>query len=143
MRSDEPVPVTAGAGDDGQALGAAPADDPRSEVNKVLLRGRVSAGPERREMPSGTSIVTLRVSVTRAPTPMAKGSKQGSDWVGCVAWGGRQRRQVAAWRAGDVVEVQGALRRRFYRGGAGTVMRLEVEVLGGRMVKRAKHGAVA
>ena len=118
-------------------------DEHGSEVNEDLLRGRVSTGPERREMPSGTSIVTLRVSVTRASTPMAKGSKQASDWVDCVAWGGRQRRQVAAWRAGDVVEVRGALRRRCHRGGSGTVMRLEVEVLAGRMVKRAKTGAVA
>jgi single-strand DNA-binding protein len=75
--------------------------------------------------------------MTRSPTPMTKGSKQGSDWMDCVAWGGRQRRRVGSWRVGDVVEVQGALRRRFYRGGTGTTMRLEVEVLSGRMVRRA------
>ncbi len=103
----------------------------------MTLRGRVSTAPESRELPSGTSIVTLRVSVTRASTPMTKGSKQGSDWVDCVAWGSRQRRRVVGWRLGDLVEVEGALRRRFYRGGTGTAMRLEVEVLGGRLITRA------
>ena len=42
--------------------------------------------------------------------------------------------RVSGWRAGDVVEVEGALRRRFQRGGAGTSTRLEVEVLSGRLV---------
>ncbi len=110
-------------------------------VNAVTLRGRVSTAPELRELPSGTRIVTLRVSVARDPSPMTRGSKQTPDWVDCVAWGSRQRRRVAGWRVGDVVEVEGALRRRFYRGGAGTAMRLEVEVLGGRLRSRAK-GAV-
>jgi single-strand DNA-binding protein len=106
-------------------------------VNHVTLRGRVSTAPEARQLPSGTAIVTLRISVLRTTSPMSKGSKQGSDWVDCVAWGASQRRRVSAWRSGDLVEVDGALRRRVYRGGAGTGMRLEVEVLAGRMVARA------
>jgi single-strand DNA-binding protein len=106
-------------------------------VNEVTLRGRVSSAPAQRELPSGACIVTLRVAVPRSPSPMTKGSKQASDWVDCVAWGARQRRRLGSWRVGDVVEVEGALRRRFYRGGDGTAMRLEVEVLGGRIVKRA------
>ena len=110
-------------------------------VNAVTLRGRVSRGPELRELPSGACIATVRISVTRSPSPMTKGSKQGSDWVDCVAWGARQRRRVHAWRVGDVVEVDGALRRRFYRGGGGTAMPLEVEVLAARMVRRADRRA--
>ncbi len=106
-------------------------------VNEVVLRGRVSSAPELRELPSGTCITTLRISVARSPSPMTKGSRQGTDWVDCVAWGARAQRRVSGWRVGDVVEVEGALRRRFYRGSAGTAMRLEVEVLTGRMVKRA------
>jgi single-strand DNA-binding protein len=97
----------------------------------------VSTVPEVRELPSGACIVTLRITVPRSPSPMTKGSKQPSDWVDCVAWGARQRRRVGTWRAGDLVEVDGALRRRCYRGGDGTAMRLEVEVLAARIVKRA------
>jgi single-strand DNA-binding protein len=116
-------------------------------VNEVTLRGRVSREPELRELPSGTLIVTVRISVARAPSPMSKGSKQGSkqgwDWVDCVAWGARQRRRVSTWRVGDIVEVEGALRRRIYRGGAGTAMLLEVEVLAGRMIGRADRRSVS
>jgi len=120
-----------------EALEAPEEDAATTMVNEVTLRGRISSAPELRALPSGTTIVTLRVAVPRSPTPMTKGSKQGSDWVDCVAWGSRSRRRVSTWRVGDVVEIHGALRRRFFRGGAGTAMRLEVEVLGGRMVKRA------
>lgn len=110
-------------------------DDQENNENAVLLRGRVSSGPERRELPSGAEIVTVRLSVSRSPTPMTRGSKQSVDWVDCVAWGGTPRRSVASWSVGDVVEVRGALRRRFYRGAQGTATRLELEVLRGRRVR--------
>ena len=112
-------------------------------VNEVTLRGRVSTAPAARELPSGTTIVTLRVTVARAETPMTKGSKQQSDWVDCVAWGAQPRRRVVGWRAGDLVEVKGALRRRVHRGGAGVTMHLEVEVLDGCMVSRAAREPAA
>jgi single-strand DNA-binding protein len=145
MSSTEPTPTgepdpqeTApedGSGEDGSGEAGTVAEP--AAVNAVTLRGRVSTAPELRSLPSGTSIVTVRVSVARARTPMTKGSRQSSDWVDCIAWGARQRRRVSGWRMGDVVEVEGALRRRVYRHGAGTGMRLEVEVLDGRMVARA------
>ena len=100
--------------------------------NTVELRGRVTSAPIERELPSGAVIVTFRVSVPRAKTPMTSGSSQSSDWVDCVAWSARSRRSVAAWEVGDQVEVSGALRRRFYRAGEGAGTRLEVEVLGAR-----------
>ena len=68
---------------------------------------------------------------------MSSKSKQTSDWVDCVAWGGRTKRSVRRWRVGDVVEVEGALRRRFFRMQARTSTRVEVEVLAGRLVERA------
>ena len=110
-------------------------------ANVVRLRGKVSTPPEERELPSGTTIVTVRLSVPRDPSPMTTGSRQTTDWVDCAAWGGRARRSVVGWRAGDVVELEGALRRRFYRGGTGTSTRLEVEVLSARMVARASAKA--
>ena len=103
--------------------------------NTVELRGRVTSTPVERELPSGTVITTFRMSVARARTQMTAGSGQGADWVDCVAWSARNRRTVAGWAVGDEVEVSGALRRRFYRGGAGAVTRLEVEVLGARRAR--------
>lgn len=101
----------------------------------VLLRGRVTAPPEERELPSGDLIVTFRLSLRRRPTPLGRGSRQTADWVECVAAGARVRRAVTAWRSGDEVEVDGVLRRRFYRTAGGGGSRLEVEAL---QVRRAR-----
>jgi single-strand DNA-binding protein len=110
--------------------------------NSVRLRGRVCAGPTERELPSGSAVVGVRVSVPRQPSPMTKGSRQSVDWVDCSAWGAAQRRTVSKWREGDVVEVEGALRRRSSRGPAGFSTRIEVELLGGRVLRRAEsHGS--
>jgi single-strand DNA-binding protein len=110
--------------------------------NTVELRGRVTSAPIERELPSGAVIVTFRMSVPRARTPMTAGSSQGSDWVDCVAWSARSRRSVAAWEVGDQVALSGALRRRFYRAGDGAGTRLEVEVLGARRARsRDRPGA--
>ena len=106
--------------------------------NTVLLRGRVSTAPEPRELPSGSVIVTFRVTVPRSATAMTRGSRQTVDWLDCVAWGPGPRRTVATWRLDDEVEVGGALRRRFYRGGQGTSTRLEVEVLRARRLSRRR-----
>ena len=118
-------------------------DETSRPANEVRLRGRVSTAPEERVLPSGTLIVTFRVSVTREASPMTHGSKQSADWVDCTAWGAKARRAASRWRAGDVVEVEGALRRRFQRGDAGTSTRLEVEVLSGRLVTRGEPRAGA
>lgn len=106
------------------------------EDNRVTLRGRVSTAPEERELPSGSVIVTFRVTVTRSQTAMTAGSRQTVDWLDCTAWSAGTRRTVRSWRLGDEVEVVGALRRRFYRAGAGTSTRLEVEVLKARRLSR-------
>jgi single-strand DNA-binding protein len=115
------------------APGSAPA---ASEValNQVLLRGRVSGEPTERELPSGAVVVGLRLSVRRDRTTMTTGSKQTVDWVECAAWSAGARRTVARWEVGDVVEVEGSLRRRFPRGGG--VSRVEVEVLRARRLAR-------
>ena len=135
-RKIKEVPAGATSGGPGGRANAGP-----GPTNVVRLRGRVSTAAEERELPSGTAMVTVRLSVAREPTPMTSGSRQGHDWVDCSVWGGRARRTVAGWRAGDVVEVEGALRRRFYRAGGATSTRLEVEILSARTVTRAAPAA--
>jgi len=105
--------------------------------NAVSLAGRVSSTPIERELPSGDRVVTFRLVVAREQSPMTAKSKQVSDWVDCAAWGGRVRRSVASWQVDDRVEIEGALRRRFFKDGGGASTRLEVEVLTGRRVERA------
>jgi single-strand DNA-binding protein len=112
-----------------------------STDNAVELRGRVSSAPVERELPSGAVITTFRLSVPRARTPMTSGSAQSVDWVDCTAWGARCRRSVSGWVVGDEVEVGGALRRRFFRGGVGSSTRLEVEVLTARRARAREQPA--
>lgn len=114
----------------------APEDETHGST--VVLRGRVTAHPEERDLPSGDSLVSFRLSVRRRPTPLGRGSRQTSDWVDCVAAAARIRRAAATWSVGDEVEVDGVLRRRFFRtasGGGGS--RLEVEALQARRVRKA------
>ena len=105
--------------------------------NEVRLVGRLAAAAERKLMPSGDSLVSFRVVVDRPPVRAAAPRRPSVDTLDCVVWDGRVKRSVTTWRAGDVVEVSGAVRRRFFRSAAGTVSRVEVEVASGRVVRRA------
>jgi single-strand DNA-binding protein len=105
-------------------------------VNEVRLLGRLSQPPEERVLPSGDPLWTFRVVV---PRPAGAG-RATVDSVECAAWTARVRRSVATWEAGDLVEVEGALRRRFFRTAAGAASRVEVEVSRVRRVRRAETG---
>ena len=107
--------------------------------NEVLLLGRLSAAPEERELPSGDLIVTFRVVVDRPPARKGDAvSRVTVDSLECVARTAAARRTVLSWEAGDVVEAEGALRRRFWRAPGGLGSRYEVEV---RRVKRVTRAA--
>lgn len=101
-------------------------------TNRVQLQGRLSRPPEEKLLPSGDRMWSFRVVV-----PREDGGRPGVDWVDCAVWGGRLRRTVATWAEGDVVEVHGALRRRFFRAGGQPVSRVEVEATSGRVIRRA------
>ena len=99
--------------------------------NEVYLTGRVAAAPDERELPSGDSVVTVRLIVDREGTTATR-SSQRVDTIDCVAWTARLQRTVRRWEAGDEVEVSGALRRRFYRSADGPRSRFEVELAAAR-----------
>lgn len=107
-------------------------------TNEVRLVGRISQPPEERVLPSGDSLWTFRVVVPR-PRGGAQ-RRQAVDALECTAWSARARRSVASWAADDIVEVVGALHRRFYRSGASVGSRVEVEMSSGRLIRRAARG---
>ncbi len=114
--------------------------DQDEPLNEVRLQGRLAADPRLRELPSGDTVWSLRVVVDR-PAPTGKERpRQRVDSLECAVWSGRLKRQVERWSAGDVVEVTGALRRRFFRAGGVTASRVEVELSGGRLIRRAGSG---
>ena len=109
-------------------------------ANEVRLVGRLTGEPSVVELPSGDSLVTFRISVPRA-SPSGGGSgpakAQRVDSVPCTAWSPRLRRSILGWRAGDLVEVSGAVRCRFYQAGGATRSRVEVEAAAGRIIRRS------
>jgi single-strand DNA-binding protein len=89
-------------------------------------------------MPSGDEMVTWRVVVDR---PASHSHGPGFDVVDCVAWSARIRRSALAWAVGDVVSIDGALRRRFWRSpGGGLQSRCEIEVRAAKRVAVAAAG---
>ena len=126
-------------------------------ANAVRLVGRVSGEVEARVLPSGDEVVLLRVVVPRtgarrgsgraAPArasggagtagPAAGGSRSpGVDTLDLACWTARTRARAGGLGEGDVVEVAGSLRRRFFRTGGGAASRYEIEVASLRRLAR-------
>jgi len=124
---------TTGASQDGTVPGR----------NEVAIRGRLAAEAEERELPSGDHIAVLRVVVPRdAPAgrrrPAVDGPRRATvDTIDVVCWTAATRRTAMRLRAGDLVELEGALRRRFFGGPGGRQSRYEVEASALRRVSGA------
>ena len=106
-------------------------------ANEVHLRGRVSGAPTQRELPSGDVLVQLRVVVPRTRRrgrSAASGSAQRVDTIDVSCWTARARAAALRLQDGAGVEVTGALRRRFFRTGAGAASRYDVEATSLRAV---------
>ena len=110
-------------------------DDPgRAHANEVRLVGRLAVEPVRKDLPSGDPLVSFRLVVERDPKARrsaADGRSSRSptvDTLDCSVWRRDVQRTLARAAPGEVLEVEGALRRRFWRTGAGAASRSEVEV---------------
>ena len=101
--------------------------------NEVMLVGRLSMEPVGRELPSGTLLTQWRLAVRR---PEDHPGRQRSDAIECATFDDEVRDMVAGWLVDDVIEVRGALRRRWWRGGS----RYEVEVRTAQRVAREPDG---
>jgi single-strand DNA-binding protein len=120
--------------DDVQSATSTDEDQQNRHCNEVRIRGRLSSEAEPRELPSGDVVVTFRVIVDRMPP---EAGRQRVDTIDCAAWTARVQRSAQSWSPGDLVEVTGALRRRFRRSGTGVSSRFEVEVTRARRARRA------
>jgi single-strand DNA-binding protein len=115
-------------------------DDVPESRNDVLLVGRLAAPAEARTLPSGDTLLVFRLVVDRPPgTPRTRNGRrlQTVDTLDCVVTTAVLRRKLSVWKAGDVVEASGSLRRRFWRGAHGPASRCEVEVRAARRLSRA------
>ncbi|WP_153397374.1 single-stranded DNA-binding protein [Ornithinicoccus halotolerans] len=112
---------------------------PAADRNEVHLTGRVSGAPVERELPSGDTVVSFRVVVTRSPgrgsrrtgdrTRDRAGGRPQQDTLDVACWSARTRASALRLPDGQRVELQGTLRRRFYRTPAGPASRYEVHAV--------------
>ncbi|HEX2858203.1 MAG TPA: single-stranded DNA-binding protein [Propionibacteriaceae bacterium] len=108
-------------------------------ANEVRLVGRVSGISEAHELPSGDSVVTLRLVV---PREVHRPRQPSVDTIDVACWSPDTREGAAQVGVGGTAEVTGSLRRRFFRSGAGLQSRYEVEAQGVRPVAGADNGPV-
>jgi single-strand DNA-binding protein len=107
---------------------------PQVDTNDVRLTGRLPAAPEERELPSGDPVWTFRLVVRRAE---GSGRVATVDTLDCAAYAAAAVRSVRSWQPGDVVSIEGTLRRRFWRTPTGPRSRYEVEVSRVRRLTKA------
>lgn len=100
----------------------------------MFLRGRLADGAQLRALPSGDELCVFRLTVDRSPTERTTRVKV--DSIDCASDRNRVRRSVLAAEVGQVLEVQGSLRRRFWRGAGGLGSRYEVQASQVRIIRR-------
>jgi single-strand DNA-binding protein len=71
-------------------------------------------------LPSGDHVVEFRIVVKRV-------DRDGVDTLDIAAWSGKTRRTGLSLKPEEWVEIQGSIRRRFWRGVAGLASRWQVE----------------
>jgi len=97
-------------------------------INEVVVGGRVSGAPEERELPSGDTVVQLRLVVPRSGARARPGGGGATvDTIDVACWTKVLQRKAVRLKPGDLVTVHGSLRRRFWRSPVGPASRYEVE----------------
>ena len=87
-------------------------------LNDVVLRGWVTTVASERELPSGDQIVQFRIAITRP--------EGGVDTIDLESWSAKSRRTALSLKDGEWVEIQGSIRRRFWKSGQGLESRWQV-----------------
>lgn len=89
-------------------------------LNECTLRGRISAPATERELPSGDRVVEFRLIINRD-------SRDGVDTLDIASWSARTQRTARSLVAGEWVEVNGFVRRRFWQSPGGLASRWQIE----------------
>jgi single-stranded DNA-binding protein len=93
-------------------------------VNEIVLVGRLSGEPEWRALQNHRQVAVWRLVVEHGD---ARSPQDAFDTIRCVTYDPALQTGVRTWSHGDVIEVRGALRHRFWRGPAGPRGVYEVE----------------
>lgn len=93
--------------------------------NKVILGGRLTAQPELKTTPSGTTVTSFSIAVNRK---RAKEGEQQSDFINCVAWKERAEFICKYFGKGSSISIVGELQTRQWKDNNGN-NRYATEVL--------------
>ena len=83
-----------------------------ASLNKVILIGNLTKDPELKQTPSGTSVVSFSVGVSRQYSG-ADGSRE-TDFINIVAWKGTAEFIAKYFRKGNGISIVGSLQVRSY-----------------------------
>lgn len=95
-------------------------------INNVVLMGRLTADPELKTTPNGTSVTSFSIAVERNYAP--KGQERETDFINVVAW--RQTAEFVCryFDKGQMIAVEGSIQTRKYQDKNGN-NRVAVEVV--------------
>lgn len=99
-------------------------------LNCVIIMGRLTADPELKTTPSGTSVVSFRVAVDR--NYVRQGEERQTDFINVVAWRKTADFITRYFHKGSMIAVQGSIQTRNYEDKNGN-KRTAVEVLAGNV----------
>jgi single-strand DNA-binding protein len=118
--------------------GMSKSDEISTSDNQVFLRGRLADTPVYRDLPSGDVLAVFRVTV-----PRPAGERARVDSIECATVKPRIHKTLARAAAGDDVEVEGSLHRRFWRTPAGPASRYAVNAEAVRLTRAGRRGAAS
>lgn len=93
-------------------------------VNEIVLVGRLSGEPEWRELSGGDEVAVWRLVVEHRG---GRSPQDSIDTIRCVTYDPAIQAGVRTWSHGDLIEVRGSLRHRFWRAPTGPRGLYEVE----------------
>src|SRR4051812_10221183 len=99
-------------------MSAAAVESTLEHQNEVYLVGKLSGEPVERALPSGDVLLSWRLVVNRSAAAVGN-KKSGHDTLPCFTLKASVRRSLLSYASGDLIEVEGVLRRSFWRTSAG------------------------
>jgi single-strand DNA-binding protein len=99
--------------------------------NEVYLVGELITVPEERMFADGRDVVTFRLDVRTE-----SGSRPIRDSFDVTVANTRTRKSALTWDVGDTVEVEGVVRRKFHRVGAGSRAFVVIEAARAKRLRR-------
>ena len=83
-------------------------------MNQVILMGHLGAEPELRTLPSGTSLLKLRMATNETYLDRNKERQERTDWHDVVLWGPRAEALSRILTKGSGLVVEGSIRTSSY-----------------------------